>query len=144
MANEASVRGSLQILSRGILDYQSRPTFFKADVGVPNAGPTPGTFLVSVEGTDVDLSEITRPGGLCKIQNTDLTNYVTYGIFDTEGGIFLPLGEVLPGEVYPIRLSRNLLSEFVGTGTGTSGYTNTFRFKADTAALYVNVEAFDK
>lgn len=141
MASEAQVRCSLQIV-KGKIDYQSKPTVFVADVS-GTMGPCPGAFTASVAGTDTDLSALGTPG-LCKIQNIDSTNYVTYGIWDPEGATFYPLGELLAGEVFVLRLARDVEEQY-GTGTGTSGAnTNRLRFKADTAAVKVVVEAFDK
>lgn len=140
MADEAQIRASLQI-TNDPLEYRSQPTAFTADVaGIK--GPVPGAIEASVEGTDVDLSELVAPS-LCRIMNLDATNFVEYGVWDPEGGTFYPLGEILPGETYVIRLSRNLQEEF-GTGTGTTGAgTNRLRFKADTAPCNVLVEAFE-
>lgn len=140
MADEASIRCSLQIINSP-LEYGSKPTQFNADVsGIK--GPSPGAVAVSTAGTDIDLSELTTPG-LCRIMNLDATNYVEFGIWDPEGSKFYPLGEILAGETYVLRLSRNLQEEF-GTGTGTTGDdTNRLRFKADTAAVDVLVEAFE-
>lgn len=145
MANEAQVRGSLQILKKSgtitLIDYGSKPTTFQATV-TGTKGPVPGAFTVTVLGTDVDFSELTTPG-LCVFKNLDPTNFVTYGIWDPENSKFFPLGELLPGEVFPIRLSRDLQEEFQ-TGTGTTGAdTNRLRFKADTVSLDVSVEAFE-
>ena len=95
-----------------------------------------------MEGTDVDFSELTIPG-LCRLMNLDATNFIEFGIWDPEGGVFYPLGEIGPGKTYTIKLSRNLQEEF-GTGTGTTGAdTNRLRIKADTAACNVLVEAFE-
>ncbi len=140
MVNEASIRSSLQI-TKGKIEYRSSPTQFSADV-TGSKGPSPGAVDISTAGTDIDFSELTTPG-LCRIQNQDPTNYVTYGIWDPENNTFFPLGELLPGETYPLRLSR-LLQEELGTGSGTSGAdTNRLRFKADTASVVVLVEAFE-
>lgn len=140
MADEAQIRSSLQI-DIGNLEYRSNPTAFTADVS-GSIGPTPGAFSVAVTGTDVNLSELTTPG-LARIMNLDTTNYVSYGAWDGSS-IFFPLGELLPGESFILRLSRDLGKEF-GTGTGTTGApNNTFRFKADTAAVICIVEAFEK
>lgn len=145
MANEAQVRSSLQILKQDgtiiLIEFQGKPTVFNADV-TGTKGPSPGSMSASVEGTDVDFSELTTPG-LCRISNQDATNFVTVGIWDPEGNKFYPIDEILPGESYIRRLSRDLQEEF-GTGTGTTGAeTNRLRLKADTAAVNVLVEAFE-
>ena len=140
MANEASVKCGLTV-KKGNIDYAGKPTSFNADV-TGTIGPAPGAFTASLAGTSVDLSEFTTPG-LCRVQNIDATNYVTWGIWDPESELFYPLGEILAGESYVIRLSR-LLSGELGTGAGTVGAnTNTFMFKSNTAACVVLVEAFE-
>lgn len=146
MAGEAQIRSSLQILKKTgaitQINYQSRPTSFKANVA-GTKGPSPGAVTVTVAGTDIDFSELTDPG-LCHLHNQDAVNFVEYGVWDPEGNTFYPLGELLPGEAFPLRLSRNLQQEF-GTGTGTSGAdTNRLRLKADTASVSVLVEAFER
>lgn len=136
MSNEAQISSSLRIL-KGNLQYQSIPTSFRADV-TGTKGPTPGSIAVSTAGTDVDLSELSTPG-LCRLRNLDSANYVTWGIYD--GAYFFPLGEILAGESYVIRLSRVLGSESPGTaGTGAG---NRLRVMADTADCVVAVEAFE-
>ena len=140
MANEATIRSSLAI-TKGKLKYSGQPTSFTADVA-GTKGPTPGAIDVSIEGTDIDLGELTTPG-LCRLMNLDDTNYVVYGIWDPEGARFYPLGELLPGETYVIRLARMIEEEY-GTGTGTVGAdTNRLRMKADTATCNIVVEAFE-
>lgn len=143
MANEIRVQTSLQI-NTGSLQYRSQPTQFNADMaGI--GGPTPGQLVASLIGTDVDLSELEELGGLCRIQNLDDTNFVTYGIFDFSANRFYPLGEMLPGESYVLRLSREIGVEY-GTGTGSAplGTGDTLRIKADTAPCKVLVEAFER
>jgi len=125
MANEARVSSNLT-LTKGNLDYASRPSSFTADVATANpTGPTPGSILVATAGTDIVLTQLTTPGYVV-LKNYDDTNFVEYGIWD--GGTFHELGEVQAGEQYVLRFSRNL-----------SG----FRLKADTAACECSVEAFE-
>ena len=147
MADEATIRSYLQIRKTNAagdvvhIDYQSRPSDFRADVAT-TSGPAGGKITATVVGVDVDLSELTTPG-LCRIQNQDATNYITVGIFDTSATEFYPFMELLPGESYVFRLSRNIGKEVEapGTGTGYAGAT-TLRIKADTAPCPVLVEAF--
>ena len=145
MANEAKISSSLQITKADgtitLIAYKSSPTAFSGTV-TGTKGPAPGAIAVPVAGVDVNFSELVTPA-YCRIMNQDATNFVEYGIWDPEGATFYPLGEVLPGESYTLRLSRNLQEEF-GTGTGTTGAdTNRLRIKADTAACNVLVEAFE-
>lgn len=145
MANEAQVRSSLQITkksgNRTQLEYRSQPTVFNADV-TGTKGPVPGAMTATVLGTNVDFGELTTPA-LCRISNLDVNNFVTIGIWDPENSKFFPIDEILPGESYVRRLSRDLQEEFQ-TGTGTTGEdTNRLRIKADTASVNVLVEAFE-
>lgn len=136
MASEARLNIGLQI-SKGNLQFRSNPTAFTANVS-GTKGPVPGAITVAVTGTNVNFSELTTPG-LCRITNLDSTNFVTYGVYD--GASFFPLGEILPGEFYLLRLSRYLNEEFVGTGTNADA--NQFRLMANGAACNVLVEAFE-
>lgn len=140
MADEATIRASLQIDS-GNLSYSSKPTAFQADVA-GSKGPVPGAITVSVDGTDVDLSELTTPG-LCRIMNLDDTNYVTVGIYDTSATEFYPLLELLPGETFVFRLSRVVGLEVEAPGTGTYAGATSMRVRANTAPCNVLVEAFE-
>lgn len=141
MSNEATINVSLSIV-KGSLQYSSKPTSFRADVSTAN-GPTPGCITATTAGTDVTLTGLTTPG-LCRIQNLDATNYVTYGIWDADNSKFFPLGELLPGESYVLRLARDIEEEYM-TGTGTTGAAvNRLRIKAHTASCKVLVEAFEK
>lgn len=141
MANEATIRSSLQIRS-GHLNYQSQPVAFQADVAGAK-GPVPGAVQVDTIGTDIYFSELDTPG-LCRIQNLDTTNYVEWGIYDTVTGRFSPVGELLPGETFVFRLSRNFAEQYTGSGTGTTGAENYLRFKANQASCNVLVEAFER
>lgn len=138
MSDEARLTVSLQITS-GNLEYQSRPTAFQADVAGAK-GPTPGAITASTSGTNVDLSQLTQPG-LCRIMNLDETNRVEVGVHD--GLLFHPLLELLPGESYVVRLSRNVGEEEDMPGTGTTGDVNALCVRANTAACVVLVEAFE-
>ena len=139
MADEAQLHISLMIqnVTNSELEYQSRPTSITADVGSGAWGPTPGIVSATTAGVEVDLTEITAMGGLCFLHNLDPTNYVTYGVLDSDGSTFHELGELLAGEFTVLRLSRN-----IGDGSGTD-YESLF-LKANTATCRVRVEAFDK
>ena len=152
MANEITVQSSL-IIKKGNLDYQSRPTSFRADLvtAVPK-GPVPGAIEALWDGTDVSFSQLVDPG-LCRLGNlgrtdgvVDTNAYYEYGIREPATNTFYPLGEVLPGESFVIRLTRNLLEEYQGTGTGTSAPTNFFHVKSssDHFSVIALVEAFER
>jgi hypothetical protein len=140
VANEATVSVSLGIVksNRQLCRFQSS---FNANVA-GTKGPVPGAVTISTAGTNIDLSQLTTPG-LCVLRNLDVTNYVEYGIREPATGFFYPLGEILPGEDYVLRLSRNIGEEYTNTGTGTSASTNTLHMKANSAAVVVSVEAYE-
>jgi hypothetical protein len=145
MSEEVNVSSSLQITkvdgSKTLLSYQSSPTSFIGSMS-GTKGPVPGSIQATLAGVDIDFSQLTTPA-YCRMMNYDADNFVEYGIWDPEGDTFYPLGEILPGESYVLRLSRNLQEEF-GTGTGTSGPdTNRLRLKADTAPCNITIEAFE-
>ena len=95
MADEIRVVSSLQIRS-GTNFFQIQPTSFNEDLTGLYKGPVPGAFTAGVGGTDVDFSQLLTPGW-CVIQNQDDTNFVTWGIWDSDHSRFHPLGEILPG-----------------------------------------------
>lgn len=144
MALEAQITVSLAI-TRGNLQYQSKPTAFRADVN-GGVGPTPGTLTVSKFGTNIDLTQITGVGGtagLAWFQNLDTTGRVEYGIYDTLSLVFYPLGMLLPGECYVLRLSPDLGKDEPGTGSGTAlAGTTRLRFRSIGAACLVRVDVF--
>lgn len=139
--NEAVISGGLSIRV-GSLVYQSQPNQFQADVSVAR-GPTPGMVEIDTDGTDIDLGQLDTPG-LCRLMNLDASNYVEYGMWDPLTEVFYPLGELLPGETYILRFSRNLQEAYDGTGTGTTTATKRLRFKANSANCFVLIEAFEK
>lgn len=148
MANEGRLTSQLTIQKRdtttGLLtiDYRHGGGSFTFDVS-GSVGPTPGSFTVSTSGTDVDLSKLTTPG-VARFVNQDPTNYVVWGPYDPDTDVFYPIGELLPGEGYALRLHRFFLRESTGTGTLVGGYNSVLRFRANTASCVVTVEAFDK
>lgn len=145
--NEATIRSSLDI-KVGNLDYSSKPTTFKADVP-DSKGPTPGILLIPTSGRNITFDELTTPG-LYRIMNLDEDNYVEYGILIageapyTALTAFVPLNEILPGESFVGRFSRNLMEYYRGTGTGTSSEINTFHIRANTAPVRILLEVFEK
>jgi hypothetical protein len=133
--NEAVISNTLQVV-KGNLSYSSRPSNFRADVS-GTKGPTPGAVSIATTGTVIDLSELTQPG-LCRISNLDETNYCTYGVYDADTGEFYPLGELLAGEFYVLRFSRDFGYPWSGSATTTS-----LKFYANAAEVVVLVEAFE-
>lgn len=141
MADEATVKSDLRVrFPDGNLNYRPPPTNFRATVSLEK-GPTPGFLSISVDGENVLFEELVNPG-LCRIENLSAVNYVEYGLHD--GTLFHPWGEVLPGEVYVFRFSRNFREEVAVTpGTGTTADVNTFYVKANTAACGVIIDCFE-
>lgn len=127
---DVTVRASL-VIKKNSLDYSSKPTSFTADL-TGEFGPTPGAFSAATTGTSADLSELTTAGHVL-IRNLEASggNFVTWGTFP--GAAFSELGELGPGEFSVFKFSRTFVS-----GGGV------LRFEADTAAVNVSVEAFEK
>jgi hypothetical protein len=124
MANEATITNGI-FIDKGNLHFHPASVTFRGTV-TGTKGPVPGALSIATAGTDISFAQLTTPG-YCKITNLDATNYVEYGIWN--GTTFYPLGEILAGQSYVIRLSRNVGS--------------TLRFRANTAACNVVVEAFE-
>lgn len=150
MADEIRITSSLSIRKDNLV-YQSQPQSMVIDMVGDPKGPSPGAIAISPTGTDVDLSEIDNPG-MCWIQNLDQDeadggsgNYITFGIWDPELSRFYPIGELLPGEFYVLRLSR-FIQEEVGTGTGTVGgpASNRLRLYSNASAINARVEVFER
>lgn len=141
MAQEAVVSSSLRI-NKDNLQWNPQPANFIADV-LGTKGPTPGCITATTAGTDVDLSQLGDPG-LCTIRNLDSTNWVSYGLWIPGTLNYYPLGELLPGEEYVLRLSRDLGEQFTNTGTGTTASVNRLRLKANGASVNVFVGAFER
>ncbi len=145
MANEATVTASLSVL-KGNINYRSSPTTFLGDI-TGTAGPTPGLVIATAIGTDLDLSLLNNPG-YATIHNISQGHAVDVGIWDgtDSAGLFHPLLEILPGEIYPMRFSRNLTEEY-GTGTGTfNAQVNNIRIRSldpNGGTVNVVVEAFE-
>jgi hypothetical protein len=127
MANEATVNSSLSVV-RGNLHYQSQPSAFRADVATTR-GAAPGGVTINTTGVDIDFGSLVGPS-LCRIMHVGTTGIVEYG--KKAGGTFYPLGEMLAGETYVLRLSRNLEAS-----------SQTFHFKASAATIEVLIEAFE-
>lgn len=141
MSREISVRSSITIRS-GNLVYQSPgKSLFTSDLNA-NKGPCPGMVTIPVGGISITFPYLTTPGQVV-ICNLDTANFVEYGIKDPGSGKFYPLGEVLAGESYVFRFSRNLLENYTNTGTGTTGDVNYLWLKADTAPCDVIIDAFE-
>jgi hypothetical protein len=123
-----------------LVNYQ-RVADFQVDLNASSGfGPSPAGINVTTTGVVVDLSKLVMPTW-CWLANQDPTNYVEYGIRDPSSGKFYPLGELGPGDAYPIKLSRNLLEEW--HSTGTSGDVNQFWMQATGGTCNVLVEAFE-
>jgi hypothetical protein len=150
MASEITVRNALTIRA-GSLDYRSSPSAFIADLdsAANPFGPTPGAVVADTDGRDVDLSALTTPGFvfLQNLEDPDGDNggfYVEYGIRDGTTGYFYPFGELGAGETAVLKLSRNLLEAYTGTGTGTTGTVNFFHVRATGGSCNVRVDAFER
>jgi len=133
MTNEAKINSSFVIVQPGGLGtYRSNVPSFSANV-VGSEGPSPGGVLITTAGISVSFTPLTTPA-LCELINYDPTNYFEWGVWDSVHSEFIPIGEVLPGEGYIVRLSRRL-GYVEGLGTGTTGSGVTLRLKAHTASI---------
>lgn len=131
MADEISVQCSLT-LANGTLQYTNRPTTFRATQTTKN-GPTPGTVSVATSGSTISLASLTTPGFVV-MTNLDSANYVSYGLYISS--TYYPLGELLAGETTILRFARDILTANTAAAV--------FRMTANTSAVRVKIEAFDK
>lgn len=149
MANEITINESLTIQATdpttGIVQIYYRPpdTSFRADM-TGRTGPSPGLVVATAAGTDVSLTAVGGGGGMARLKNQSLVNYVEFGPYDPATDIYMPLGEILPGEFTRIRLSRFLGQEFGLTGTFIKGTGVTLRLKGVGGSVNVLVEVFPK
>ena len=143
MANEITVRAGLQVRKGFLYSPVRLPSFQDDQSGA--GGPAPGQFNVSRFGTNLDLSELGTPGWAF-VQNLSNTYSVEWGGWD--GTVFIPIGELLPGQGHPIRLSPNLGERYDDTGTATTAGIYSIRFKADfdsgADGVDVLVEAYER
>ena len=148
MANEAQIAVSLSV-SVGELQFQSSPASFNADVSAAGGdGAVPGAVEATLAGALIDLSKLTAPGGFAVIQNLDATNYVSIGMRDPDSSKFYPVLDLLPGEIFVVRLARDYDTEFgAGTGTGGSGvqyYARVDPTQVTGTTAWVSVLAFNR
>jgi hypothetical protein len=130
MSNSFTVVSQLkQTNGNGQTTYQSLPNSFSAIQTNAN-GPSPGMITATTGGTNISLSQLAVPA-LCRIMNTDATNYVTIGTY--VGTTFTPFMELQPGESFVFRLSRSIL------GGGA-----VLRAVGNAGSVNVLVEAFDQ
>lgn len=137
MANEISVNLSVSV-RKGNLSENISANFRANQDGT--GGPTPGVLSISTAGEDITLTDLVTPG-LCVAQNVDDDNYIELGVHD--GTLFHPFLELQPGETYVFRFSRNINEEQDVAGTGTTGNVNTIFARANTAAAWLLIKAFE-
>lgn len=130
MANEFNVSYSLSLLN-GNSKYVKQIGFRPSQT--TNNGPTPGAITATTGGVTLSLAQLTTPG-LAAITNIDATNYVQIGLYISS--TFYPFLDLLPGESFPIRLARDILTANAGAAV--------IRLKANTASVIVTFDAFDK
>lgn len=145
MADEIQVRTFFS-LNNGNLKHNPGQYQFKDDA-TGALGPSPGAFVATYDGTDVDLSQFTDPGWV-ELWNQEPEGgaEVSWGVYDVENDKYIPVGKLKPGWRYPICLDELFGGEFQpSTGTGTDLINNRLRIKAkdaDTANVYVG--AFER
>lgn len=136
-----TIRASDQTTGIAQVDYRTSDNTFNANLA-GKYGPAPGVIIATTAGTDVALTGVGGGGGMCRLKNQDLTNYVEVGTYDPDVDVFSPLMELLPGEFMRLRLSRFLGQEMGLTGTHQSGSGITMRVKGVGGSCKVLVEAF--
>lgn len=131
MADEIKVTTSL-VIKLDNFQYRSFPNAFTADMAT-GKGPSPGYIDIPTTGRDIYFTELTQPA-FCVFQNLedDGGNYFDVGIYEPATRLFYPLLEVNPGEIYVVKLSRNLMEQTSQSGTGTTGPENYLRVRAGT------------
>lgn len=117
MAGEIQVRNYLTIKKGNLFYNPQTPAFTTSMLGVP-AGPTPGSLLIGVHGTLVDLSQLSVPG-LIRFTNLDSSIQVRWGVYCPDFQAFVRVGDVWPGESWLFRLASDFGADIFGTGTGT-------------------------
>lgn len=143
MANEITVQASLNVRVGNQLQYNSIPSGFQDSLETDTPrGPTPGAILVSRWGTDIDLSQLDRPGW-CHFHNQDDTNAIRIGIWNGDQNEFYPFLKLKPQQGFPVCLDPLINEEFSSTGTGTTGQLNTLRAIAENADSFLFVGAFE-
>ena len=134
--SQITIRSNVSVL-KGALSYISNQQFRATMAG--EKGPSPGSFVATAAGVDVDLTNLTNPG-IAVLKNIDDEFGAVYGVLD--GSDFFPLGDLLPGEQYVIRLSQ-FLGQTLGSGTGTGGPAVAFHIRGIGGDANVSVEAFE-
>lgn len=152
MANEITVQFVAQLRkSEGSNELLGRPyqASFQIDM-TGKKGPTPGALSVPAGGVAVSLAQLTTPG-FCWVEHqgrlsgtADDGDTLMVGIRDPGTNVFYPMLELQPGWRWPLYLSRNILEEFAGTGTGTTAPGNELYLKPGSGnTLVASVEAFE-
>jgi hypothetical protein len=118
MSNEAIISVQLQVRI-GSLNYQSLPPSYYGNISVAN-GPSPGVVTATPAGTVVAFTQLKVPGyfRIMNLQAVGSPGYVEHGPWN--GTDFFPYEELLPGETYVGRFSRNLGQEFIGTASSST------------------------
>jgi hypothetical protein len=145
MANEIRVQSSFSIRNGSLNFDTGRLTAYLANM-IGTRGPTPGSIVaLTGAGTDINLSELDIPGGICFLVNLDPIggNPVRFGVKDTISHKFYPMVKLLPGEFAVIRLDDELGNDYLPSGTFPADTGNTFHVRADNNPVNVNVFAFD-
>lgn len=140
MADEATISVSVNV-NNGLLQYDRSGVSFEADLSAVKA-PLPGHVEVDTDGVDVPLTGLTTPG-LYLVTNLSTTYRVEVGIRDQSTGNFTPFHEVLPGETFPGRFSRNLRTEFADTGTASESTNNHLHLRSYGGTANVRLEVFE-
>lgn len=146
MSDEITVRASVTV-KNGNYSYASQPGYCTDDQATPGGG-VPGTVIASESGTDVSFSPLVQPTWveLMNVEAADSGLRAEWGVYDPQTSVFIPIGELEPGDVTVLKLSRNFGEEWVsfGTATATAIANNTLRIKAYGGTCRVSVKAHEK
>lgn len=158
MANEITVTAGLSIRKRatdGTVRIDKRYSRGITDDMAGVKGPTPGAITAALDsagGTQVDLSQLIRPGWVW-IENLgpadgsapQAADYVELGIWDPAVTAFYTLLEFWPGMGLPLYLSRNIqeIRQGPGSGTAAGGQTARLMLIAYNREQVMSVEAYE-
>lgn len=145
MSDEITVRAGITV-KNGNYSYASQPGYCTDDQTTPGGG-VPGVVVASESGTDVSFSPLVQPAWV-ELVNIEAAGgaRAEWGMFDPQTGVFIPVGELEPGDIAVFKLSRNFGEEWVsfGTATATTISNNTLRVKGYGGACRVSVKAHEK
>lgn len=104
MANEIKVGASLEVTNGNFKLPKAGTAIQQIDQSTPGGG-VPGTVSIGTSEQDIILTEI-GTFGWARIENTDATNFLTYG--PKSAGVMVVFGRLRPGEAAVMRLEPGI------------------------------------